>query len=198
MRIYTRRGDGGTTDLRGGGRVPKDSPVIELTGTVDEAQAALGLARAECTPGGELDAALTGIERDLWILMAEVATAPDRRAELEPGRTAVTPEMVAALEEQIDAVVATIEVSREFAVPGGSRCSAALDLARAVVRRAERLAVSGVALGERSQVGPYLNRLSDLCWALARATEHERVLAIEVPGGPAARPRAVGRKRGER
>jgi len=195
VRIYTRRGDSGTTDLRAGGRVPKNSLAIEVNGAVDEAQAALGLARAECRPGDAIDTILVELERDLWILMAEVATSPDRRGELEPGRTAVTPAMVAALESRIDSVTATLDLARGFVVPGGSRCSAALDLARTIVRRAERLATAiapgaGPEAGEPpapgplSHVVPYLNRLSDLCWALARATEDEHVRAVDVPSAP--------------
>ncbi|HVC24284.1 MAG TPA: cob(I)yrinic acid a,c-diamide adenosyltransferase [Acidimicrobiales bacterium] len=189
MRIYTRRGDDGTTDLRAGGRVPKDSLEIELNGTVDEAQAALGLARAECSSGGALDTILLALERDLWVLMAEVATAADRRGELVPGKTAVTAEMVAGVEATIDTVSSTLEIARGFAVPGGGRCSAALDLARTIVRRAERLAVAssaaraGAPTGDGappSLVRPYLNRLSDLCWALARSSEDEHLRAVDV------------------
>ncbi len=175
MKIYTRTGDGGTTALRAGGRVAKNSPVIEANGVLDEAQSVLGLARAETEPGGTLDALLIGLERDLWVLMAELATAPGERDRLEPGVTAVTPAMVEALESRIDAVMAPLELSPAFAVPGGNRLSAALDHARTVVRRAERLAV-GLELGD-SVVPAYLNRLSDLCWALARAAEDEHLVA---------------------
>lgn len=187
MRIYTRRGDDGTTDLRAGGRVAKDSMSVEVNGAVDEAQAALGLARAESTPGGELDSLLTGLERDLWILMAEVATSPERRVDLVPGKTAVTVAMVAALEEKIDEVTAGLDLERGFAVPGGTRCSAALDLARTVVRRAERLAVTLDALSAgagESLVCTYLNRLSDLCWVLARSSEGEHLRVRDVSAGP--------------
>lgn len=181
MKIYTRTGDRGTTALRAGGRVGKDSPVIEANGTVDEAQALLGVARAEAEPGGELDRLLIAVERDLWVLMAELATAPEERARLEAGVTAVTSDMVAALEQRIDDVMGRLELTRGFAVPGGGRLSAALDHARTVVRRAERLVV-GLQLAD-SQVPVYLNRLSDLCWALARDAEGEHVLA----GGRGAR-----------
>ncbi len=194
MRIYTRRGDGGTTDLRVGGRVPKDSRVIELVGTVDEAQAALGMARAETTPGSELDAVLAGLERDLWIVMAEVATGTDRRDGLEPGVTAVTSTMVRQLESRIDVVMATLDLERGFAVPGGTRCSAALDLARTVVRRAERVAAGHGA--DTSLVGAFLNRLSDLCWALARSTEGEHLRVRDVSPGERARGDAAGTGRG--
>ena len=168
-KIYTRKGDDGTTGLLHGGRVGKDSDVIELTGTVDEAQAALGLARAEADRGGELDLILVGLERDLWVLMAEAATAPVNRHKLAAGASLVTSEMVDGLEGLIDSISERFEVPREFVVPGQDRLSALLDVARTVVRRAERHCMN---LPEESQVRPYLNRLSDLCWALARWQEH--------------------------
>ncbi|MBO0894645.1 MAG: cob(I)yrinic acid a,c-diamide adenosyltransferase, partial [Acidimicrobiales bacterium] len=143
MPIYTRSGDDGTTGLLFGGRVPKDAAPVELNGAVDEAQALLGLARAESDHGGELDSLLVALERDLWVLMAEVATAPANRHRLVPGSTLVTEEMVVALERRIDELSARHPPPAEFVVPGQSRLSALLDLARTVVRRAERLAVRG-------------------------------------------------------
>ena len=140
-RIYTKRGDDGTTGLLYGGRVRKDAWRIELNGVVDEAQAALGVARALTPVGTEVNDRLTALARDLYVLMAEVATAPDNRTKLVAGSSLVTPDMVAAL-----------------------------DLARTVVRRAERLAVAE-PVGEGSLVVAYLNRLSDLLWAMARWQE---------------------------
>jgi cob(I)alamin adenosyltransferase len=169
MRIYTRKGDDGTTGLYGGGRVAKDSAAPEAYGTVDEAQAAIGLARAECERGGELDALLVGVERDLWILMAELATDEGNRHKLVAGTSLVTADMVAHLEAVIDDVTGRFEQPTEFVVPGETRQAALLDVARTVVRRAERRAVAAVVDG--SQVGPYLNRLSDLLWTLARWVE---------------------------
>ncbi|MCB1003024.1 MAG: cob(I)yrinic acid a,c-diamide adenosyltransferase [Acidimicrobiales bacterium] len=166
MKIYTKKGDDGTTGLLYGGRVPKDSPLPTAYGEVDEAQAVLGLARAEAEPGGELDTLLVGLERDLWVLMAELATSPAHRDRLSPGASLVTEEMVLALETHIDAVSERFELPTEFVVPGENRLSATLDLGRTVVRRAERHALAAVEDG--SQVVPYLNRLSDLLWALAR------------------------------
>lgn len=171
MKIYTRKGDDGTTGLYFGGRVPKQAAVVDAYGTVDEAQAFLGLVRAEAGTGTELDALLVALERDLWVLMAEVATAPDNRHKLDPGTTAVTPEMVQALEARIDGLNDRFEMPSEFVVPGQSRIGALLDVARTVARRAERLAI-GVA-GEGSSVVPYLNRLSDLLWTMARWQEGE-------------------------
>ncbi|MDP8936151.1 MAG: cob(I)yrinic acid a,c-diamide adenosyltransferase [Actinomycetota bacterium] len=169
MRIYTRQGDDGTTGLLYGGRVPKDDPIPEAVGDVDEAQAALGLVRAHAEPGSELERLLVGIERDLWVLMAELSTAPGNRPKLVGGRTLVTADMVAALEPVIDDVTGRFDPPTEFVVPGQTTTAALLDLARTVVRRAERRALAAAAPG--SNVVPYLNRLSDLLWTLARWQE---------------------------
>jgi len=193
VKIYTRKGDDGTTGLLyGGPRVSKNSPVIEANGVVDEAQAVLGVARAEAVSGGELDRLLVGVERDLWVLMAEVATAPANRRKLTPGTSLVTPEMVATLEAQIDELDARFEMPAEFVVPGQNRVSALLDVARTVVRRGERLVVGAMADVD-SQVGPYLNRLSDLLWTMARWQEGEHLLARR--GEPGAKTR--GKKKAQ-
>ncbi len=170
-RVTTRTGDGGTTGLLGGARVRKDHPAIALLGAVDEAQAFLGLARAECPVDDPVRERLARLETELWVLMAEVATPPESRGGLRPGETAVTAEMVAGLEAATAEAMQGVELSSAFAVPGDNRLSAALDVARTVVRRAERCA-AGLDL-EGSVVLVYLNRLSDLCWALARRTEKE-------------------------
>ncbi len=186
LKIYTKTGDDGTTDLLYGGRVPKDSPTMQINGAVDEAQAVMGIARAEAEAGSELDRLLTALERDLYVLMAEVATDPAKRSNLKAGKTLVTPEMVGALERQIDDLIASIDMPTDFVVPGANRASASLDLARTVVRRAERLVVSSPLEG--SLVGTYLNRLSDLLWAMARWTEGElHLLARTRPRGAGAR-----------
>jgi cob(I)alamin adenosyltransferase len=180
LRIYTKTGDDGTTGLLFGGRVRKDSAVMQINGAVDEAQAAMGLARAEAEVGSELDEVLTGLERDLYVLMSEVATDAANRGKLVAGKTRVTEEMVGRLEAAIDRLIGEVEMPTEFVVPGANRASAALDLARTVVRRAERLVVSSPTEG--SLVGQYLNRLSDLLWALARRCEgSEHLLARGAP-----------------
>jgi len=195
VRIYTRRGDDGTTGLLYGGRVRKDHARIELNGAVDEAQAALGVARAQAPTGGELDTMLVGLERDLWVLMAEVATAPANRRKLTPGQSLVTEGMVAALEAGIDGLADRYQMPTEFVIPGANRPSAALDVARTVVRRAERLAVADPPAAG-SLVGRYLNRLSDLLWAMARWQEGAHHLgsrsAEPAPGHPAAPDPAAG------
>ncbi len=178
VKVYTRRGDDGTTGLLYGGRVAKNSPVVRAGGAVDEAQASIGLARAAADPGSELDTLLIGIERDLWVLMADLALNPDRRSKGKPGQTLVTAEMVTALERTIDDISARFEPPTDFAVPGGHPVAAALDLARTVVRRAERDCLDAAADG--SYVLPYLNRCSDLLWTLARWAEGESLLAKDV------------------
>jgi len=170
-RLWTGKGDDGTTGLLYGGRAPKSSAQVEAVGAADEAQAAIGVARAAGVRGSELDAMLIAVERDLWVLMAELATAADHRSKLSEGRSLVSAEMVTALERVIVDVGSRFELPEEFVVPGQDRVSAALDLARTIVRRAERRAQ--LVVPEGSQALPYLNRLSSLLWALARWTEGE-------------------------
>jgi cob(I)alamin adenosyltransferase len=170
--IYTRTGDDGTTGLLYGGRVRKDAPAPTAYGDVDEAQAAIGVARAVSGGAdGQLEAMLVSLARDLWILMAELATAPENRSRLEDGKTRVSAAMVAELESQIDTFASRFTPPSEFVVPGADPLSAHLDLARTVVRRAERHALAATVDG--SLVVAYLNRLSDLLWTLARFAEGE-------------------------
>ena len=132
------------------------------------------MARSEAEPGGELDQLLTRLERELYVLMAEVATAPANRHKLEAGQSLVTEAMVAALEADIDRLSDRFDMPTEFVVPGQNRCAAALDVARTVVRRAERLCLAlPDPAASASQVVPYLNRLSDLLWTMARWQEGE-------------------------
>ena len=174
-KIYTKAGDDGTTGLFYGGRVRKDSALPAAYGTVDEAQAVLGLARAEAGHTSELEPVLVAVERDLYVLMAELATAPENRRKLTPGSSAVTQEMVDALETLIDRFSALFDPPTEFVVPGQTKVAAYLDLGRVVVRRAERRSL--VAAEPPSLVVPYLNRLSDLLWTLARYEEGGSSLA---------------------
>lgn len=175
MKIYTRKGDDGTTGLLYGGRVGKDSAIPAACGDVDEAQAALGLARATTQSGTEVDRLLVRIERDLWVLMAELSTLPEHRDRLVAGRSLVTEEMVGGLEPLIDDLTGRFQPPTEFVLPGQTPTAAALDVARAVVRRAERSSVA-VAV-EGSHVIPYLNRLSDLLWTMARWQEGDALPA---------------------
>jgi cob(I)alamin adenosyltransferase len=168
-RIYTKTGDDGTTGLFYGGRVRKDDVLPNAYGVVDEAQAVLGLARAEAGAGSDLDTLVVRLERELYVLMAELATLPANRAKLVAGTTAVDDAMVNALEGDIDEYSTRFEPLTEFVVPGGNKVAALLDLARTVVRRAERTVLD--AAPSPSLVVPYLNRLSDLLWTLARWQE---------------------------
>jgi len=177
MKIYTRTGDDGTTGLFYGGRVPKDSDLPTAYGSVDEAQAFLGLARSE-VGGGELAQILLGLARDLYVVMAELATAPANRHKLTDGVSRTSKAMVDSLEPLIDDVTTRFEMPNEFVVPGATRVGALLDVARTVVRRAERATVS--AVDESSFALMYLNRLSDLLWALARWQDGSVVLAKSV------------------
>ena len=179
MRIYTRKGDAGTTGLLfGGERVSKADPRTDAYGTTDEAVSALGLARAgigAATDRTEVRLAdlILRLQRELFVVGAELATNVDRRERLTDGATRVTKAMISALEGEIDALEELVEQPKEFVLPGESTTGAALDLARTIVRRAERRAV---ALSESgglpdSQVVPYLNRLADLLFVMARGAD---------------------------
>jgi cob(I)alamin adenosyltransferase len=171
-RLWTGKGDDGTSGLFYGGREPKSSDRFAAIGAVDEAQSFVGLARAEAREAGgheDLDAMLTTVARDLWVLNAELATAEANHHKLEDGVSRVTPEMLAGVEEMVTDVAGRFDLPTEFVVPGQDRGSALLDVARTVVRRAERHAAAVAAEG--SSVVPYLNRLSTLLWTLARWVE---------------------------
>jgi cob(I)alamin adenosyltransferase len=174
-KVYTKAGDDGTTGLFYGGRVAKDSPLPTAYGTVDEAQAIMGIARAHAGPSHELNEVLVSLERDLYVLMAELATAPENRHKLSPGQSSTTAEMVERLEAVIDAFSERFDPPTQFVVPGEELVAAYLDLARTVVRRAERHAL--IAALAPSLVVPYLNRLSDLLWTIARWQEGDSLNA---------------------
>jgi cob(I)alamin adenosyltransferase len=184
-RIYTKTGDDGTTGLLYGGRVSKADPAAEAYGTVDETVAALGVARAQADP--ELGGRLLEVQRDLFVVGADLATNPDQRGKLQPGVSLVTEDMVAALERWIDKTVEAHPLPNEFVVPGATPLSASLDQARTTCRRAERRAVELREGG--ADVNPaalrYLNRLSDLLFCLARwqAGETEPPSRREGPPG---------------
>jgi cob(I)alamin adenosyltransferase len=153
--------------------VSKDQTGPEACGAVDEAVSALGLARAEAA--GAVAESILQVQRDLFVAGAELATAPRKRSRLQPGVSLVTAEMVERLEAAIDALDAEVGMPTGFVVPGGNRGAAALDQARSVVRRAERRAVTHLRSEgfEGSLVVPYLNRLGDYLYMLARAAEGE-------------------------
>ncbi len=173
VKIYTRGGDDGTTGLLFGGRVAKDQSGPEACGAVDEAVSALGVARAAAS--GAAAESILEAQRDLFVAGAELATAAGKRSRLQPGVSLVTAAMVQRLEAAIDALDAEVGMPTGFVVPGGNPAAAALDLSRSVVRRAERRAVAHLrAEGiEGSLVVPFLNRLGDYLYMLARAAEGE-------------------------
>ncbi len=208
--VATRRGDDGTTGLLfGGDRVPKDDPRTEAYGAIDEAVAGLGVVRAELIQmelRGELPRVLAGlaevvlrIQRELFVAAAELATAPGATDRQRPGETRVSADMVDGLDTILAETEAHVQMPHEFVVPGETRLSAEIELARTLVRRAERRAVS-VRRAEPlagDQLVPYLNRLADLLWVFARAAEQgeARSATPSRPGGRR-RPRPASPDRG--
>ena len=176
-RVYTRRGDHGDTDLVGGARVPKDSPRIDAYGTIDELNAALGVARAlnvgeikrhkACK---ELDGILKKLQNELFDLGSELATPPES---FQEGMFRVGKAHVDALERVMDRCQKDLAPLKSFVLPGGGRLSAALHVSRTVCRRAER---DVLRLMRREEIGEwplaYVNRLSDLLFVLSRWIGH--------------------------
>src|SRR6201996_5480204 len=172
VKIYMRKGDDGTTSLWYGGRVAKDSPRTEAYGTFDEASSALGVARALATADGadELAADILRLQDDLFVAGAELATAPEAAERLEDGISRVTEEMVDWAEALIDRYMAEVELPPKFVIPGGNQLSAQLDVARTVIRRAERRISTLAEAGELAipTVVQFVNRASALAYAMAR------------------------------
>lgn len=165
MKIYTRTGDDGTTSLFSGGRVPKHHLRVESYGTVDELNSMLGLARAH-QPSQPIDANLVRVQHQLFNLGADLATPLDAKSSHIVRMDAET---VVWLEQSIDRMTADLPALTYFILPGGTPAAAAIHVARTVCRRAERLVTQ---LQEHEPVGdhalPYLNRLSDYLFTLAR------------------------------
>jgi cob(I)alamin adenosyltransferase len=169
MKIYTRKGDDGTTSLWYGGRVAKSDARTEAYGSLDEATSALGIARS-LAKDERLHADILHLQDDLFVAGAELATAPEAQARLEAGVSRLEDGMVAWLEDAIDGYMAEVDLPPKFVIPGGTQLSAQLDVARAVLRRAERRIV---ALADAEDLGgsavlKYVNRASDLLFAMAR------------------------------
>ena len=186
MKIYTRKGDDGTTSLWYGGRVDKSALRTEAYGTLDEACSALGMARALCPADqAELASDILTLQRDLFVAGAELATAPDASERLEDGVSRITPEMTADLEPVIDRYMDRVELPPKFVIPGGNQLSAHLDLARTMIRRAERRVVLIKLDGElaSAEVISFLNRASDLCFAMARFADVDDPELFEGRGG---------------
>jgi cob(I)alamin adenosyltransferase len=162
-KFYTRTGDSGYTGLLGEGRVPKYHPLPEAIGTLDEASAALGMARASCK-AEQSASLLLAVQRDLYHAMAEVASTP----ETAPTFREIDQERVTWLESQVDLLGGIVETPKDFIVPGDSPAGAALALARTLVRRAERRVAQLLHEGmiENPELLRYLNRLSSLCFVL--------------------------------
>jgi cob(I)alamin adenosyltransferase len=175
MKIYTRKGDDGTTGLWYGGRVGKSSPRPDSYGAVDEAASALGLARAVADREGELYPDILRVQSELFVAGAELATAPEAAERLEEGVSKVTSEMVDRLEADIDRYMDRVELPPKFVIPGGTELSARLDVARAAIRRAERKVSALKESGELADdtVLTYLNRASDAVYAMARFADEE-------------------------
>lgn len=172
--IYTKTGDDGTTGLLFGGRVSKADPVIEVCGALDEAVAALGLARS-LLDDEQLGRIVLDLQRGLFAAAAEVAANPRARERLVPGISSVAPEMTASLERAIDTLLAEHPLRPAFVVPGANPASAALDLARTFLRRAERrlIAAREGRLIVNGTLIAYVNRASDLAYVLARRAAGE-------------------------
>jgi cob(I)alamin adenosyltransferase len=192
MRIYTRKGDTGTTGLLfGGDRVSKADLRTDAYGTTDEAVSALGIARAAIGSQTDRTEARLGelilrLQRELFVVGAELATHAERRDRLTDGTSRITVTMTEALEREIDELEALVEQPKEFVIPGETATGAALDLARTTVRRAERRAVALAEAGglPESEVLAYLNRLADLLFVMARVADGG-FRPVRVPPGPA-------------
>jgi cob(I)alamin adenosyltransferase len=177
VKIYTRKGDDGTTSLWYGGRVAKTDARTEAYGSIDEANSALGVARALCKRENQADlhSTILSLQQDLFVAGAELATSPEAADRLEDGVSRITDGMVDALEVDIDRFMNQVDLPPHFVIPGGTELSAALDVARSAIRRAERRVVElrdsdGLA---SEAVLRYLNRASDLAFALARFADEE-------------------------
>src|SRR3954451_20087704 len=170
VKIYTRKGDDGTTGLWYGGRVLKSDSRPEAYGSIDEAASELGLCRAAARDQDELYADILRIQNELFVAGAELATAPEAAQRLEAGVSKVTEEMVARLESDIDRYLERVHLPPKFVIPGGTELSARLDVARTAIRRAERRVSAMQANGELADdtVLRYLNRASDTVYAMAR------------------------------
>jgi cob(I)alamin adenosyltransferase len=170
VKIYTRKGDDGTTGLWYGGRVQKSDSRPEAYGSVDEAASELGLCRAAARDADELYADILRIQNELFVAGAELATAPEAAHRLQPGVSKVTEEMVMRLESDIDRYMERVHLPPKFVIPGGTELSARLDVARTAIRRAERRVSAMQVNGELADdtVLRYLNRASDTVYAMAR------------------------------
>jgi cob(I)alamin adenosyltransferase len=171
LKIYTKKGDDGTTGLWYGGRVEKSGLRTAAYGTLDEACSTLGVARAHCgSDQSGLATDLLALQNELFVAGAELATAPEAAERLEDGVSRITADMTDALDAEIDKYMSRVELPPQFVIPGGTPVSAYLDVARTVIRRAEREVVR-IKLADQlasDEILRFLNRASDLCFAMAR------------------------------
>jgi cob(I)alamin adenosyltransferase len=188
-RIYTRGGDAGTTSLASGQRRRKDDIRIEAYGAIDEANAAIGIARLSIEPEDALvDAMLARIQNDLFDLGAELAT-PAKEGESEEraaSRLSIVQSQVDRLEKEIDELNAALSPLKSFVLPGGTAAGAHLHLSRAVCRRAERIMVTLANTQGESVAGPalrYVNRLSDFLFVASRYVNRRQGDVLWTPGG---------------
>jgi cob(I)alamin adenosyltransferase len=185
VKIYTKKGDDGTTSLWYGGRVPKHHGRTEAYGSLDEACSQLGVARALCgAEQAELAADILNLQDGLFVAGAELATAPEASARLEEGVSRTTEKMVGELEHAIDRYMSEVELPPNFVIPGGNLLSAQLDVARTVIRRAERHISALNEAGELSSetVIHFVNRASDLAYAMARYADVDDPVLFEGRG----------------
>jgi cob(I)alamin adenosyltransferase len=175
VRIYTRKGDDGTTGLLYGGRVSKDDARTDVYGTIDEVVSCLGVARAAGLVARVAEIVVR-LQREMFVVGAQLATAEENQHRLSEGVSKVGRAMTEAIESDIDALVAEHPLPEEFVLPGETAGAAGLDLARSTVRRAERRAVAmdRDRLVRDPEVLRYLNRVSDLLFVLARYEEASR------------------------
>jgi cob(I)alamin adenosyltransferase len=184
MKIYTRKGDDGTTSLWYGGRVDKSDARTDSYGALDETNSTIGVARSLATDP-RLAADLLHLQKDLFVAGAELATAPEARSRLEAGVSRLDESMIPWLEQAIDGYMEEVDLPPKFVIPGGTQLSAQLDLARATLRRAERAIVAlerAQSLGD-SVVLIYVNRASDLLFAMARYADVPDPALFEGRGG---------------
>jgi cob(I)alamin adenosyltransferase len=168
-RVYTKTGDDGTTGLLFGGRTSKAEALVDALGDIDEAVSALGVARACCPDAGRAELLLR-VQRELFVVAADLAANPSHRKHLKPRISLAMPEMVSEVEQTIDDLTRERPLRPVFLVPGTNPQEASIDLARTVVRRAERHTVQAKLVGHlvTDEVLHYLNRLSDLLFVLGR------------------------------
>jgi len=175
VKIYTKSGDKGETNLLFGGRTSKSDLRVETYGTVDEAVSSLGLAKS-LTSNNEIKLIIEDLQQSLFIIAAELATSPNNKKKLKNEVKSITKNMVSDLESLIDNINEKINLGKNFIMPGTSVTSSAIDVSRTVVRRLERRVVKLIELDTsiNSNIIPYINRTSDLLFILGRLEDKDK------------------------